>query len=208
MVPPGKPLPRDAALIILPGSKATIADLAVLRREGWDIDIAAIAVAAGTCSACAAATRCSAGASPIPDGSRAWPAKRAGLGLLDIETVLGRQKRLADATGTDLATGKPVRGYEMHLGRTTGPGLARPMLDLGGRPDGAVSADGRVAGCYLHGLFADDGFRRAFLARLGAERPGAASPTRSMIDAILDRLADHLEAAPRSCCGARRRARA
>ena len=61
-----------------------------------------------------------------------------------------------------------VRGYEMHLGVTSGPGLARPMLDLGGRPDGAVSPDGRVAGCYLHGLFAGDAFRRAFLARLGA----------------------------------------
>ena len=62
-----------------------------------------------------------------------------------------------------------VRGYEMHLGVTTGPGLTRPMLDLGRRPDGAVSPDGRVAGCYLHGLFASDPFRRAFLARLGAE---------------------------------------
>ena len=71
----------------------------------------------------------------------------------------------------------PVRGYEMHLGVTTGPGLARPMLRLGGRPDGAVSADGRVAGCYLHGLFASDAFRRAFLARLGADGRRR-SPTR------------------------------
>jgi adenosylcobyric acid synthase len=79
----------------------------------------------------------------------------------------------------------------MHLGMTTGPGLARPMLDLGGRPDGAVSAGGRVAGCYLHGLFASDAFRRTFLARLGAG--GGGVTYEDMIDAILDRLADHLE---------------
>jgi adenosylcobyric acid synthase len=84
-----------------------------------------------------------------------------------------------------------VRGYEMHLGETSGPGLARPMLDLGGRPDGAVSADGKVAGCYLHGLFASDAFRRAFLARLGAE--AATTEYETMIETVLDRLADHLE---------------
>jgi adenosylcobyric acid synthase len=66
------------------------------------------------------------------------------------------------------------------------------MLDLGGRPDGAVSVDGLVAGCYLHGLFAADSFRRAFLARLGA-RVGEWIAYDAMIDGILDRLADHLE---------------
>jgi len=85
----------------------------------------------------------------------------------------------------------PVRGYEIHLGITSGPGLARPMLDLGGRPDGAVSADGRLAGCYLHGLFASDPFRRAFLARLGVE--GGAVAYDSRVEAVLDGLADHLE---------------
>jgi adenosylcobyric acid synthase len=84
-----------------------------------------------------------------------------------------------------------VRGYEMHLGETTGPGLARPMLRLGDRTDGAVSADGKVAGCYLHGLFASDAFRRQFLARLGAA-PSAFAYDAS-VDTTLDRLADHLE---------------
>src|SRR5207244_998674 len=80
---------------------------------------------------------------------------------------LGCGMRLAAAAGSGIAIGTAVRGYEMHLGMPTGPGTARPMLQLSDRPDGAVSADGRVAGCYLHGLFASDPFRRAFLARLG-----------------------------------------
>ena len=85
----------------------------------------------------------------------------------------------------------PVRGYEMHLGVTIGPGLARPMLDLDGHPDGAVSTGSRVTGCYLHGLFASDPFRRAFLARLGAT--SGALAYEPMIENVLDGLAEHLE---------------
>jgi adenosylcobyric acid synthase len=85
----------------------------------------------------------------------------------------------------------PVEGYEIHLGSTTGPGLARPMLRLAGRADGAVSADGLVAGCYLHGLFVSDPFRRAYLAGLGAG--GSAVGYRHLIETTLDALADHLE---------------
>jgi adenosylcobyric acid synthase len=192
MVRPGRPLPRDAALVILPGSKATLSDLAFLRREGWDIDILAHRRQGGHILGLCGGYQMLGRRIADPDGIEGPPGEAAGLGLLDIETVLGPRKQLRQAAGTDLATGTEVRGYEMHLGATTGPGLARPMLDLDGRPDGAVSADGRVAGCYLHGLFAADAFRRAFLARLGADRTdGIAYDT--MIDGILDRLADHLE---------------
>jgi adenosylcobyric acid synthase len=127
-----------------------------------------------------------------PDGHEGAPGSAAGLGLLDIDTVLGAAKQLGLASGADIASNAPVRGYEMHLGETTGPGLARPMLRLGERTDGAVSVDGRIAGCYLHGLFASDAFRRAFLARLGAAPSGLAYE--ASIDATLDRFADHLEA--------------
>jgi adenosylcobyric acid synthase len=67
----------------------------------------------------------------------------------------------------------------------------RPMLRVGGRGDGAVNVDGKVAGTYLHGLFASGEFRRAFLARLGAESDGVAQEAR--VEAVLDALADHLE---------------
>ncbi|MBV9377193.1 MAG: cobyric acid synthase CobQ, partial [Alphaproteobacteria bacterium] len=114
-----------------------------------------------------------------------------GLDLLDVETVLTGTKRLAQCSGIDLATGEPVHGYEMHVGETAGPGLERPMLRLAGGRDGCVSADGLVAGCYLHGLFGSDPFRRAFVAALGG-KPSAISHEHR-IETTLDALADHLE---------------
>jgi adenosylcobyric acid synthase len=101
-------------------------------------------------------------------------------------------KRLAAVTGTSLPEGTPFRGYEMHIGETAGPDAARPLLRLAdGRPDGAVSPDGRVCGTYVHGLFADDRQRALWLARLGAAPGGEAYE--AGIEAVLDRLADHLE---------------
>jgi adenosylcobyric acid synthase len=127
-----------------------------------------------------------------PDGLEGRPGSAAGLGLLDIDTALGEQKRLGYASGLDIVTNATVSGYEMHLGETTGAGLARPMLRLDDRPDGAITADGKVMGCYLHGLFASDAFRRAFLARLGAAPSALAYET--AIEETLDALADHLAA--------------
>jgi len=191
LVRPGTPLPRDAALIILPGSKATLADLAVLRREGWDIDILAHRRQGGHIIGLCGGYQMLGRQIADPDGSEGPPGAAPGLGLLDVDTVLGGDKRLAEAAGTEIASGMAVRGYEMHLGVTEGAGLAHPMLKLGGRPDGAVSSDGRVAGCYLHGIFASDPFRRAFLARLGTS--GGTLEYDAMIDTALDGLADHLE---------------
>jgi len=189
---PGNPLPGDAALVILPGSKATLADLAALRREGWDIDITAHRRRGGHVLGLCGGYQMLGRTIADPQGREGPAGNAAGLGLLDIDTMLGDAKHLGLATGADAAGGAPVSGYEMHLGVTTGAGLTRPMLRLGERADGATSPDGRVAGCYLHGLFASDAFRRAFLARLGAA-PSALAYEAS-IDDTLDRLADHLEA--------------
>ncbi|HEX7968081.1 MAG TPA: cobyric acid synthase CobQ, partial [Stellaceae bacterium] len=128
-----------------------------------------------------------------PQGVEGSAGEAEGLGLLDVETVLTQEKVLLEADGVDCASGAPVRGFEMHMGRTAGPATARPMLRLGGRGDGALSPDGRIAGCHLHGLFAGDAFRRGFLARVG----GAGDPLldyERRIEATLDALADHLEA--------------
>ena len=188
----GTAVPGGADLVILPGSKATLAGLAALRREGWDIDILAHRRRGGQVLGICGGYQILGRTIADPEGYEGPPGAAPGLGLLDIDTVLGDRKRLGLVEGTDLDWAKPVRGYEMHLGVTSGAGLTRPMLRLGDRTDGAVSADGRVAGCYLHGLFASDAFRRAFLSRLGAAPSGLAYE--AMVDATLDKLADHLEA--------------
>jgi adenosylcobyric acid synthase len=191
LVRPGQPLPRDAVLVILPGSKATLADLAVLREEGWDIDLLAHYRQGGHILGLCGGYQMLGRHIADPAGSEGSPGEAPGLGLLDVDTVLAGDKRLAEVTGHEAATGMPVQGYEMHLGVTSGPGLVRPMLDLDGLSDGAISADGRVMGCYLHGLFSSDPFRHTFLARFGtAASTFAYEP---MIETVLDSLADYLE---------------
>jgi adenosylcobyric acid synthase len=191
-IPSGRALPGDADLVVLPGSKATIADLAALRSEGWDIDIAAHLRRGGQVLGLCGGYQMLGTRISDPLGIEGPPGTVAGLGLLDIETELGPEKRLIEVAGSDVTSGAPLRGYEMHVGRTTGIGLARPMLHLAGRPEGAVSADGRVQGCYLHGLFASDAFRTARLASL---RPGRAGSFRyeADLERTLDELATHLE---------------
>ncbi len=191
MVRPGQPLPRDAALVILPGSKATISDLEFLRHEGWDIDLLAHRRQGGRILGLCGGYQMLGRSIADPLGVEGRQQTVTGLALLDIETVLTDTKRLAECSGVELATGMPVRGYEMHLGETSGPGLERAMLRLAGDPDGSVSGDGLVAGCYLHGLFASDAFRRAFLAALGAQ-PGGIEYEHH-VETTLDSLADHLE---------------
>jgi adenosylcobyric acid synthase len=192
LVPPGRPLPL-ADLVLLAGSKATLADLAALRGEGWDIDIAAHARRGGYVLGLCAGYQMIGRRIADPDGIEGPPGEAAGLGLIDVKTVLTAHKVLVAASGVELASGASVRGYEMHVGRTTGPATTRPMLRLGGRDDGALSADGRIAGCHLHGIFAGDDFRRAFLARLGGAGD-AALDYDQRIEATLDGLARHLEA--------------
>ncbi len=115
-----------------------------------------------------------------------------GLGLLDVATAMQPAKRLALSKARYLPTGDPVSGYEIHLGQTDGPDLARAWLDIDGRAEGAASADGRVRGCYLHGLFAADAFRAAYLAEIGAQASGQGYD--AGIEEVLDRLADHIAA--------------
>jgi len=194
IVPPGAALPGDADLVILPGSKATLADLGALRVEGWDVDLAAHVRRGGAVLGLCGGLQMLGREIADSGGIEGPPGSVAGLGLLDLETTLAPVKRLAEIAGRELVSGERVTGYEMHMGRTSGPALARPMLELEGRPEGAVSADGRVMGCYLHGLFAADGFRHAFLARLRA-RTASGVAYEARIEATLDALADHLESA-------------
>ena len=193
LVEPGRALLGDAALVLLPGSKATIDDLLFLRAEGWDVDLRAHVRRGGTVLGLCGGYQMLGTEVDDPAGIEGAPRRVAGLGLLDVATVMSARKRLAAVTGRAAADGAPFAGYEMHVGETTGPDAARPWLHLAdGRPDGATSADGRVAGTYVHGLFAHDAYRAAFLARLGTA--ATAEPYEAGLDGVLDRLADHLEA--------------
>ncbi|MDA0674892.1 MAG: cobyric acid synthase [Proteobacteria bacterium] len=194
LVQPGEALPGDADLVLLPGSKATLADLAFLRAQGWDTDIAAHhrrgGVVVGLCGGYQMLGR------RITDlnGVEGPKGEAQGLGLLEVETVLAADKTLGRAAGTETGSGEAVHGYEIHLGETAGPDRRRPWLTLeDGRLEGAVSADGRVMGCYVHGLFAADGFRRSFLRRLGAS-VFAEKADAARIETALDGLAAHIEA--------------
>jgi adenosylcobyric acid synthase len=188
----GRALPGDADLVVLPGSKATIADLAAFKANGWDIDLKAHLRRGGKVLGLCGGYQMLGQAVTDPDGIEGETAAIEGLGLLDVTTRLSADKTLIEVEGTDRATHTSVRGYEMHVGRTVGADCARPMLDLAGRAEGAVSADGRVMGCYLHGIFASDAFRGAFLKTL---RPDYSSTLAfdAQVDATLDALADHLE---------------
>lgn len=196
MIPPGRVIPADADLIILPGTKATLADLAFLRTQGWDVDILSHVRRGGRVLGVCGGYQMLGRKLADPGGVEGPVGEAAGLGLLDVETVLAGDKILTPAAGVERETGLRTAGYEMHIGRTTGPdATARPMLRLdGGRDDGAVSANGLVAGCYLHGLFADDAFRREYLRRLGAPETAAALNYERTVDDILDALAARLEA--------------
>jgi len=189
---PGMALPGDVDLVILPGSKATIADLAALRAAGFDIDIAAHRRRGGLVLGLCGGYQMLGRTVADPHGIEGPPGQVDGLDLLDVETVLSADKRLEPIRGTTDG-GVPFEGYEMHMGVTAGAACARPFARLdSGAPEGAVSADGRVFGTYVHALFADDRQRAAWLARLSAGTAGVRYD--DLIEQTLDRLAAHLAA--------------
>jgi adenosylcobyric acid synthase len=191
-VRPGRALPGDADLVVLPGSKATIADLAALRAAGFDVDLAAHVRRGGTVLGLCGGYQMLGHTVSDPDGIEGQKATVPGLGLLEVTTILSTAKRLKPARG-ETHDGAPFSGYEMHMGLTTGTDCARPFAKLAdGSHDGAISASGRVVGTYIHGLFADDRQRAAWLARLKAGPAAAAYD--HMVDEVLDRLAAHLAA--------------
>jgi adenosylcobyric acid synthase len=189
----GAPLPVDTDLVILPGSKATIADLAALRGFGWDADITAHARRGGRVLGLCGGYQMLGCSINDPNGIEGPPGSADGLGLIDITTELAGDKSLVAVRGRTLADDVAVSGYEMHIGRTTGSGTQRPLIQLeDGRSDGAISANGRIAGTYLHGFFAGDAHRAAWLGRLGA--PASPLAYEELVEQTLDALAAHLEA--------------
>ena len=198
-VGPGQAIP-PADLIVLPGSKSVQADLAWLRAQGWEAAILRHLRYGGRVVGICGGFQMLGQTLADPLGLEGPPGSSAGLGLLDMDTVLERDKQLCNVRGSlsvELDHGQAaVAGYEIHMGRSAGPALSRPALVVddgaGARTDGALSADGRILGTYVHGLFDAPEALAALLAWAGLERVQAVDLA-ARREADIDRLADAVE---------------
>ena len=191
-VSPGRPLPHDAGLVVIPGSKSTIGDLLHFRENGWDRDLAEHRRRGGHVIGICGGYQMLGRVVRDPDGIEGSVKEAEGLGLLDIETVMEPEKTVRNVTAHSLRYNVPLSGYEIHLGRTDGPDCLRPVTLINGLEDGATSTDGKVFGSYMHGLFSSDSFRAAYLEGLGIR--GGIIDYRAEVERALDQLAEHLEA--------------
>ncbi|MBZ5758400.1 MULTISPECIES: cobyric acid synthase [Rhizobium] len=191
-VRPGDPLPTDASLVILPGSKSTISDLEHFRRQGWDRDLAAHVRRGGRVIGVCGGYQMLGTTIRDPLGIEGDVLETPGLCLLDVETSMAPEKTVRNSFARSTEYDAPLSGYEIHLGETTGSDCARPPVIIDGRPDGAISGDGRIMGTYLHGLFESDTYRARLLQSFGLS--GDRSNYRESVDKALDDVASELEA--------------
>ena len=192
----GDPIPGDCDLVILPGSKSVLADLSALRETGWDVDIAGHVRRGGCLLGICGGYQMLGRVVHDPDGIEGPPGSREGLCYLDIETTLSGEKKLEDVTGQTIADQIAFDGYEMHMGRTTGAGLSRPFIEFtNGQTEGAVTEDGRIAGCYVHGLFANDDQRASWLRKLGgiSSTLNYGGDVEASLDLVADHMAQHID---------------
>jgi len=192
-VRPGKKLPGDAGLVVIPGSKSTIGDLAAFRANGWDRDLLEHRRRGGHVVGICGGYQMLGRIVRDPQGIEGGAAEAEGLGLLDVETVMAPEKTVRNVSARSAHFGVPLSGYEIHLGRTSGPDCLRPAAMIDGVADGATSPDGKVFGTYLHGLFLGDAFRWRFLEDLGVAAAGI--DHRGGVEAALDDIAGQLERA-------------
>lgn len=187
----GDSFPADADMIILPGSKSTIADLLELRDNGWEQPIKDHAASGKQVIGICGGYQMLGQIISDPDGLEGEARSIAGLGLLNVETILHPEKVTRNSKPDSVEFDVALTGYEIHMGATSGPECVRPMIKLDGRRDGAVSADGNVRGCYLHGLFGSDEYRHKLLEGLGGS--AQVSSYRESVEAALDELAEQIE---------------
>ena len=195
MIRPGVPIPGDAGLVIVPGSKSTRSDLEFIRNNGWDIDLHAHIRRGGSVLGICGGFQILGRSIHDPDGVDGMPGMSEGLGFLDIETMMHPDKRVATVTASDPDRTLVFNAYEIHMGRSCGIDCNRPFAMVqrgryGWQPEGARSACGKVHGTYLHGLFSDNAFRKHYL-------DGMCPGTRTFdylqsVDKTLDLLAGHI----------------
>ena len=190
MIGPGRAIPGDTDLVIIPGSKSTRGDLGFLRTQGWDIDLIAHHRRGGHILGLCGGYQMLGKTIHDREGIEGTAGSSVGLGLLDVTTEMTPEKSLTRVQATDLGSGAKVCGYEIHIGRTTGTDRDRALFSINGEPEGAQSSDGLVSGTYLHGVFAQDAYRKKFLERLGGT--GTAQYSEA-VDQTLNALAAHIE---------------
>ena len=188
---PGEAIPADCTLVIIPGSKSTIADLKALRQAGWDIDLKAHVRRGGRVLGLCGGFQMLGRLIKDPQLLESDQPIVEGLGLLDVETTLLANKTVTETQAMHALSGQLISAYQIHLGKTTGPDCARLFAQTPTGPEGATSPDGLVTGTYLHGCFASDGFRNAFLVSLGVHPSDFIYDL--TIEKTLDELAEHLE---------------
>ncbi len=187
----GEAIPRDANLIVLAGSKSTIADMVEMQANGWAEQIQEYAAKGGAVIGICGGYQMLGKSISDPHGIESKKSEIAGLGLLDVDTelVAGKTVRISKAISCEHNT--ELEGYEIHLGRTQGRDCENPMMQIVGESHGAISANGKIKGCYLHGLFTNDEYRAALIRSLGGKSSGG-----NYLDAInnaLDELATAIE---------------
>ena len=187
----GEVIPSDARLVIIPGSKSTIGDLERLKANGWAEQLHAHVGRGGHVLGICGGFQMLGTMVRDPDRIEGGAEECAGLGLLEVETVMEPEKtvRLTDARSVQFNTA--IEGYEIHLGSTSGTDSARPFSHVGGKPEGAVSANGLVSGTYIHGLFSNDSFRCAYLSSIGIE--GGGFDFRASVEAALNTISARLD---------------
>ena len=190
-VKPGDEWPQEAKLVVLPGSKSTIADLNQIKMLGWDREILNHVERGGHVIGICGGYQMLGNVVTDPEGVEGTEREARGLGLLEVETVLVSSKTVLNSNATDAQSGQPLDGYEIHMGRTTGADCETPMIYIDGKADGAISQDGQVRGSYLHGMFATDNWREDLLHEIGFVVSNI--DYKFEVETALDALADHLQ---------------
>ncbi|MBY3343900.1 cobyric acid synthase [Rhizobium laguerreae] len=187
----GERIPADASLVVLPGSKSTISDLADFRAEGWHRDLQAHVRRGGRVIGICGGYQMLGRMVHDPLGIEGGTLETPGLGLLDVETEMAPEKTVRNSQARSTEYDTPLAGYQIHLGITRGPDCDRPSAIIDGASDGALSADGRIMGTYLHGLFGSDAYRARLLQSFGLS--GEQRNYRDLVEQALDEVAGELE---------------
>ena len=191
-VPPGEPIPRDADVVILFGSKSTNSEISFIRAQGWDHDILAHARTGGRVLGLCGGYQMLGEYIHDSHGYEGVPGTVKGLGLLQVSTTMQERKTVKQVEVQCASSGLPVKGYEIHMGNTSGRDCDRPLTYAGDQKEGAKSANGRIEGSYIHGLFSNDDYRRDWLQRAGADAQNSVSYQGS-VEAAIDEFADAME---------------